>query len=49
MGGENGVGVGDIVILASWNYHFIRVHENLVHHPSNYISIYKIHQLHKLF
>ena len=28
-----------IVILASWEYHFIRVHENLVQYPSNYISI----------
>ena len=27
------------VILASWKYHFIRVHENLVQHPSNYLSI----------
>ena len=25
--------------LASCNYHFIRVHENLAQHPSNYISI----------
>ena len=28
----------DSVILASWNYHFIRIHANLVQHPSNYIS-----------
>ena len=28
-----------IVILASWKYQFIRVHENLVQHPSNNISI----------
>ena len=31
--------IGGIVILASWEFHFIRVHENLVQHPSNYISI----------
>ena len=29
--------VGGIVILASCEYHFIRVYENLVQHPSNYI------------
>ncbi len=29
---------GGIVILASCEYHFIRVHENLVQHPSNFIS-----------
>ena len=28
-----------IVILASCKHHFIRVHENLVQHPSNNISI----------
>ena len=28
-----------IVILASCEYHFIRVHENRVQHPSNNISI----------
>ena len=28
-----------IVILASMEYHFIRVHENLMQHPSNNISI----------
>ena len=27
--------IGDIVILASYEFHFIRVHENLVSHPSN--------------
>ena len=26
---------GGIVILASCEYNFIRVHKNLVHHPSN--------------
>ena len=31
-----------IVILASWEYHFIRVHENLVQYPSNYISIVNV-------
>ena len=30
---------GAIVSLASWEYHFIRVHENLVEHLSNNISI----------
>ena len=30
---------GDIVILASCKYYFIIVHKNLVHHPSNNISI----------
>ena len=28
-----------IIILASWEYQHIRVHENLVQHPNNYISI----------
>ena len=31
--------MGIIVILASCEYHFIRVYENLVQHPSNNISI----------
>ena len=31
--------MGGIVILDSCGYHFIRVHENLVQHPSNNISI----------
>ena len=39
----DGIGVkgveGGIVILASWELHFIRVHENLVQHPCNNISI----------
>ncbi len=30
---------GGIVILASCEYHFIRVNKNLVQHPSNNISI----------
>ena len=30
---------GGVVILASCEYYFIRVHENLLQHPSNYISI----------
>ena len=30
---------GGIVILAFWEYHFIRVHENLVEHSSNFTSI----------
>ena len=29
------------VIVDIWKYHFIRIHENLVQHPSNYLSIYK--------
>ena len=33
-----------IVILGSWEYHFSRVHENLVRHPSNNISILMINQ-----
>ena len=32
-----------IVILASSDFNFIRVHENLVQHPSNNISIVIIH------
>ena len=36
--------MGDIVILASCEYHFIRVHENMVQHPSNNISII-LHQI----
>ena len=39
---RRGVGIKGVdwgYILASWEYYFIRVHENLVHHPSNYISI----------
>ena len=35
--------LGVIVILASWKDHLIRIGENLVQHPSNYISIYTIH------
>ena len=30
------------VILTSCKYHFIKVHENLVQHPSNNISINKL-------
>ena len=26
-------------ILASWKFHFIKMHENLAQHPGNYISI----------
>ena len=36
-----------IVILASCEYHFIRVYENLVQHPSNNISI--VHLFRKSF
>ena len=36
--GVNGV-YGFIVILASYEYHFIRVYENLAQHPSNILSI----------
>ena len=37
--GDGIMGVrGGIIILASWEYHFIRVHEKLVQHPINYIS-----------
>ena len=31
--------MGVIVILASYEHYFIRVHKNLVQHPSNIISI----------
>ena len=31
--------MGRIVILASCEYHFIRVHENVVQHPINNTSI----------
>ena len=31
--------MSDIVILASYEINFIRVHKNLVQHPSNNISI----------
>ena len=34
-----------IVILASCEYHFLRVHENLVQHQSNKISINNIDKL----
>ena len=33
-----------IVILASCEFHFSRVHENLVQHPNNNISILMINQ-----
>ena len=36
--GVNGV-YGFFVILASYEYHFIRVYENLAQHPSNILSI----------
>ena len=39
--GQKGVEV--YVILASWEYHFIRVHENLGQHPNNDILIYLNH------
>ena len=42
VGGE-GMGetgwMGSIVVLASCEYHFIRVHKNLMQHPCNNISI----------
>ena len=31
--------MGGIIIQASCEYRFIRVHKSLVQHPSNYISI----------
>ena len=37
--GEGVNGEWGIVILASWEYYFIRLLENLVQHPSNNISI----------
>ena len=41
--GEEGMGqrgmMGRIVILASYEYHYIRVHENVVQHPINNTSI----------
>ena len=33
--------MGSIIILASCEHNFIRLHDNLVHHPSNNISILK--------
>ena len=45
VGGE-GMGKGNeggFVILASCKHHFFRVHENLVQHPSNNISLVKEH------
>ena len=36
---DKGGGWGGIVILAICEYHFIRIHENLVQHPSNNIGI----------
>ncbi len=38
---SKGFDVG-IVFLASCEYHFIRVHENMIQHPSNNISIQQI-------
>ena len=38
-------GMGKVVILASCEYYFIRVHENLVQHPSRNKSIIKINLL----
>ena len=38
-GGDGLSLIGDIVILASCKYHLINIHENLVQHPSNNISI----------
>ena len=32
-------GVGGMVILASYEFHFIRIHENMMQHPSNNISV----------
>ena len=37
----DGVGKGCIIVLASYEHYFIKVHENLVQHPCNNISIYK--------
>ena len=35
-----GIGVGNgYRYLACWDYHFNRVHENLVQHLSNYIDL----------
>ena len=31
--------MGSIVILSSYEYHFIRLHDNLVQHPIDNISI----------
>ena len=38
-GWGKGGGWGFIVILTSCEYRFIRVHENLLEHPNNNISI----------
>ena len=37
--GVKGVWMGDIVISAIYDNNFVRVHKNLVQHPSNEISI----------
>ena len=37
IGGKGAI--GGIVILASCKYYFIRIHENMMQHPSNNISI----------
>ena len=37
MDGVKGVD-GGIVILASWEYYFIRVYKNILPHPNNCIS-----------
>ena len=42
MGWGKRGGYWGIVILSSCEYHFIRVHENLVQHPSNNMSIYPV-------
>ena len=42
MGWDNWGWIGGIVILASCEHQFIRVHENLVQHPSTNISISSI-------
>ena len=45
-GGEGKRGwMGGNVMLASQEYHIIRVYENLVQHPSNHISIFPFGQI----
>ena len=36
--------IGGIVILACCEYHLIRVHENLLQHPSNIISFIRLYK-----
>ena len=42
VSGANWVDGGYRYILASYKFHYIRVHENLVQHPSTNISIVSI-------